>query len=98
LQTVAECCSVLQRVAACCNMLQRVAVCTCLPVLGALQRVAVCCSMLQCAAVCCNALQCDAVYCNVYLFATLGKPTILGNGEVQMSPVILTRGHAADNR
>ena len=59
LQSVAECCSVLQCDAVCCSVLQCVAVC---------------CSVLQCGAVCCSVVQCGAVWCSVVQGATLYAP------------------------
>jgi len=74
MQSVAECCGVLQRVAVCCSEskgasynvaakkapidLEILPVCLMLCV-------TVCCSVLQCVAVCCSVLQCIAVCCSV---------------------------------
>jgi len=77
LQSVAECCSMLQ----CANIKdlsvvhvqnatgickwQRRSLTT--EICDSLQYVAVCCSMLQCFALCCSVLQCVAVCCSAQL-------------------------------
>jgi len=68
-QVFSVCCSLLQSVAECCSVLQLgghshepsrgCEVCC-----SVLQCVAVCCSVLQCSAVCCSVLQCVAAWCS----------------------------------
>ena len=75
LQSVAECCRVLQSVA---GVLQSVAV-QCVAVCGnVLQRVAACGSVLQCAAVCHSELQC-VVYHTIMHYSQLTCPLVCVN-------------------
>jgi len=73
LQSVAECCSVLQFfqcVAVCRERLRQQNTCHFFvngSVRSVLQCVAACCSMLQCVTVCCGVLQCVAVCCSIPL-------------------------------